>query len=128
MIPWLAQQYSLQGLDGEIYDDWYVPEWETVRVLLLNRDKLNRIFDELGGEPLPGSSYVYTTDPCIGQNAFGYGDGMSFGCSNMSTNPAHDLMGVRFHFMPDPMVSEATQWLTYTPNDPWWSFRLVRKF
>lgn len=133
-VSYMALNYSLTGLDGETYDDWFIPSFETLRLMLYNRDELNEICDELGGEPLPGSKYVYQTEPFKGQNCWGYGDGMTTVSSNVDSDPNayYNVRAVRFA----PTASEenggefveADHLTSYMIQAPDYAFRLVRKF
>ena len=126
--------YSLVGLDGETYDDWFVPSFETMRKLLYMRDELNELCDELGGEPLPGSKYVYTTEPFKGQNCWGYGDGMSTVSSNVDSDPNLYYNMKLIQFRPTPSEESGGEFVesdhisSYMIQAPDFGFRLVRKF
>lgn len=128
MIPYLAQQYSITGKDdGVVYDDWFVPSYKTLEHMVYHRDEINLALDLSGGEALPGSSYTYTTEPNLGEKAWGSGDGMSTASSNMDGRAEYfyNLLGVQF-LHDDPESPQV--WVSYMVQDQWWAFRLVREF
>ena len=133
-IAYAAMNYSLVGLDGETYDDWFLPAFQTMRILLYNIEKYNAIFDELGGEPLPGSKWVYKTDPYKGQNCWGYGDGMSTATSNVDNREEYYYNARLVVFRPTIAEEEGGEFVeddhlsSYMIQAPDFAFRLVRKF
>lgn len=133
-IPYLAMNYKLEGRDGKIYGDWFVPAFETLRKMLYMRDELNHICDSLGGEPLPGSKYVYEFEPFVGKNCWGYGDGMSTTSSNVDNDPNqyYNMRLIQFRQTPAEEAGgefvESDHLASYMIQAPDFAFRLVRKF
>lgn len=133
-IPYMARNYKLVGLDGKTYEDWFVPSFETLRRILYMRDELNEKCDSLGGEPLPGSKYVYEYEPFKGQNCWGYGDGMSTTSSNVDSNPDLYYNMKLIVFRPTPAEEGGGEFVesdhvsSYMIHAPDFAFRLVRKF
>lgn len=133
-IPYMALNYTLEGLDGETYGEWFVPAFETLRKMLYMRDELNLICDSLGGEPIPGSKYVYRFEPFKGQNCWAFGDGMSTTSSNVDNNPDlyYNVKLIQFHTTPSEENGgdfvESDHFGSYMIQAPDFAFRLVRKF
>ena len=133
-IPYMAKNYKLTGRDGKVYDGWFVPSFETLRLMLYQRDELNHICDSLGGEPLPGSKYVYEFEPFKGENCWGYGDGMSTTSSNVDENPDLYYNMKLIVFRPTPAEESGGEFVesdhvsSYMIQAPDFAFRLVRKF
>ncbi len=133
-IPYLAKNYILTGRDGKEYGDWYVPAFETLRLMLYQQADLNHICDSLGGEPLPGSAYVYKFGPEAGQNCWAYNDGMSTVSSNITDTPGeyYNMKLIQFYTPASEQNGgefvESNHVTAYMVQAPDFAFRLVRKF
>ncbi|GHU98304.1 hypothetical protein FACS1894159_00580 [Bacteroidia bacterium] len=120
-------EYTVIDLDdGLPYGDWYVPSRLETECLIANMDRLNRICDSLGGDPMPGAAYKYAFGPDAGQNAMYYNDGAAFATSNSSLTDPTKVQFCRFARVSDP--TQGAVWSQHEVNLSDYVFRLCRKF